>query len=106
VIPTLDGFTLTFLDPDLFDIVLSYHKNQNNSKACVLEYVYIYVYIYIYDTGVNMSIFITSNISVYIYVIIYIHMCIFLKCGYHQIFHFDGIFHYKPSSYWGTSIVG
>jgi hypothetical protein len=30
----------------------------------------------------------------------------FLKLGYPQIIHFSRIFHYKPSSNWGTSIYG
>ena len=30
----------------------------------------------------------------------------FLKWGYPQIIHFNGIFHYKPASYWGIPING
>jgi len=30
----------------------------------------------------------------------------FLKWGYPQIIHFNRIFHYKPSSYWGSPILG
>ena len=30
----------------------------------------------------------------------------FPKYGYPQIIHFNRIFHYKPSSYWGTPILG
>ena len=30
----------------------------------------------------------------------------FLKKGCHQITHVNRVFHYKPSSYWGTSIYG
>ena len=76
----------------------------------VYIYIILYIYIiYIYNKHVCTYIYIYINIYIYIYKHIYIYTMYiwwFPKMGVLQIINFTSIFHYKPSSYWDTSILG
>ena len=98
-------FIYVFVYLSIYVYLFFQYKYMHIICLCYLKFINVsYTYIKVHACITSHSITFCSIHSItlikHMYVYIYVG---FLKWGYPQIIHLNKIFHYKPSSYWGSS---